>query len=633
VQELGCEPHPLPIDTSILQVYDEAEGKLLILGEPGSGKTTLLLHLTRTLLNHAEADEHLPVPVVFNLSSWAKLRQPLAQWLVEELKSNKYQVPQQIAQQWIETNQILPLLDGLDEVAAEARMACIEAITAYYSYHSSTPLVVCCRSEEYRVLSLRLPLQRAVHILPLTEKQIDEYLSNTQDQLEGLRQALGEDPELSKLARQPLMLNIFTLAYQGVAATELPMKSTYEQTLRTVFGKYMVKRMLLRRGQLHPWKQERFLHWLYFLAKQLHHQQQTIFSAEDLQPDWLSGIPRRLYWSSVRLFTGLAAGLVGGLVFGLVAWLVAWLVFGSVFGLVFGLIFGLIFGLTTGLGFGLFAGLSARGVFGLVFGLLLGPVFGLPACLLAELAAKRIVRLAIWRGDRIQPTEEIGWSWKKGLLGLLIGLTTVTPLTGVLIGKLFLPLSEEPLPFLLITWLFAVLLTSVLIGLTAGLSPNQLTERTHFSPNEGIRRSGKKGLFFGLLAMPVIGLLFGLFAGLLLGLLIGLSSGLPFGLSFGLPFGLLMGLYSGLYYGLPIGLVFGLNAFIQHFVLRFWLWRTDRLPWNLVPFLDEAAERLFLRKLGGSYIFVHRLLLDYLATHDEPLSAENTSPENKMGKE
>jgi hypothetical protein len=32
-----------------------------------------------------------------------------------------------------------------------------------------------------------------------------------------------------------------------------------------------------------------------------------------------------------------------------------------------------------------------------------------------------------------------------------------------------------------------------------------------------------------------------------------------------------------------------------------------------VDFLDEAAERLFLRKVGGGYSFVHRRLQDYFA--------------------
>lgn len=32
-----------------------------------------------------------------------------------------------------------------------------------------------------------------------------------------------------------------------------------------------------------------------------------------------------------------------------------------------------------------------------------------------------------------------------------------------------------------------------------------------------------------------------------------------------------------------------------------------------IDFLDYAVECLFLRRIGGDYIFVHRLLLDYFA--------------------
>src|SRR6266487_1142515 len=107
--------HPLSFSTSIVQIYDNAGGELLILGEPGSGKTTLLLELTRELLIRATKDETHPIPVVFNLSSWAVKHQPLTNWLVEELNT-KYQVPRKLGQVWVEANQIMPLLDGLDEV-------------------------------------------------------------------------------------------------------------------------------------------------------------------------------------------------------------------------------------------------------------------------------------------------------------------------------------------------------------------------------------------------------------------------------------------------------------------------------------------------------------------------------------
>ena len=62
----------LPPDQKIVDVFDEVKGALLILGEPGSGKTTTLLELARDLIARAEKDSTLPVPVVFNLSSWVE---------------------------------------------------------------------------------------------------------------------------------------------------------------------------------------------------------------------------------------------------------------------------------------------------------------------------------------------------------------------------------------------------------------------------------------------------------------------------------------------------------------------------------------------------------------------------------
>src|SRR5437660_5363862 len=85
VQELRPVPRPLPAEVSIDQLYNHADGELLILGEPGAGKTTLLLELARTLLERAEEDERTSMPVIFHLSSWEDERQPLRVWLVEEL--------------------------------------------------------------------------------------------------------------------------------------------------------------------------------------------------------------------------------------------------------------------------------------------------------------------------------------------------------------------------------------------------------------------------------------------------------------------------------------------------------------------------------------------------------------------
>jgi predicted NACHT family NTPase len=138
---------PISPETTITQVFDQAGGELLILGEPGAGKTTLLLELARDLLKRAKDDEEGPIPVVLMLASWATEKLPLEQWIVKELRM-KYDVRSQIGEEWMRAKQLLLLLDGLDEVAPSALPACINAINEYYhQVHRS--LVVCGRTREF----------------------------------------------------------------------------------------------------------------------------------------------------------------------------------------------------------------------------------------------------------------------------------------------------------------------------------------------------------------------------------------------------------------------------------------------------------------------------------------------------
>ncbi len=65
--------------------------------------------------------------------------------------------------------------------------------------------------------------------------------------------------------------------------------------------------------------------------------------------------------------------------------------------------------------------------------------------------------------------------------------------------------------------------------------------------------------------------------------------------------------------GLFIALERGGYFIIRHYIARVLLWHRKWGPWHYVRFLDAAAERIFLRKVGGGYIFVHRLLMEFLA--------------------
>jgi hypothetical protein len=48
-------------------------------------------------------------------------------------------------------------------------------------------------------------------------------------------------------------------------------------------------------------------------------------------------------------------------------------------------------------------------------------------------------------------------------------------------------------------------------------------------------------------------------------------------------------------------------------VLRLILWLKGYTPFKFIKFLDHCAKLILLRKVGGGYIFVHRMLLEYFA--------------------
>jgi hypothetical protein len=207
VQEAAKPPRKLPPRTKISTVFDAHAGGLLILGASGAGKTTLLLELARELLDRAEHDAAHPIPVVFNLPSWALHPLPIAEWLIDELNGS-YGVSRKVAREWVTSEEILPLLDGLDEVSAEQREACAKAINTFRSEHGLLPMAVCSRAGEYQTLTSRLRLPTAVVVQPLTRDEVGEYLDRGGERLSGIRAAITRGETLWELLDTPLMLSI-----------------------------------------------------------------------------------------------------------------------------------------------------------------------------------------------------------------------------------------------------------------------------------------------------------------------------------------------------------------------------------------------------------------------------------------
>jgi hypothetical protein len=162
---------PMPEGADLLELFErpEVNQRLLILGEPGAGKTTLLRALAARLLERAEQNTTAPMPILLNLASWQAPQQPMESmedWLVRQLKS-QYSVNRPLAQNWLRNRQLLPLLDGLDELP-EARFGpVIEGINQGLADMALPGLVVCSRVFEYdQFHSTPLRLNAAIRLAP-----------------------------------------------------------------------------------------------------------------------------------------------------------------------------------------------------------------------------------------------------------------------------------------------------------------------------------------------------------------------------------------------------------------------------------------------------------------------------------
>src|SRR5215471_3943286 len=650
IQESEQASTPLPAGTRITEIYDEAGGELLILGEPGAGKTTLLLELCCELLSRAEQEPAHPIPVIFNLASWVlRKRQSLALWLLEELET-KYYVPRSIGSDWISTNQILPLLDGLDEVDASSRLACIQAINAYHQTHSLVPLVVCCRLNDYRSQANRLELSRAVTIAPLTTGQITASLAQIGEPFASLRSAFDHDPVLQELATTPLMLTILILAYQDSPLEEIKGGGSAERRTTQIFATY-TQQMLRRRK-----------------AETRYAPEQTLFWLEQMQPGWLMKKWQR------RLYYGLITGPICGLFVGLAA-------LGTVLSFPFivlttALISGLLFGWASepetetkstktithlrirqslahslengvwiGVAAGLFVGISSFlylfiGDFSdwslgsRIAGALAG---GLPNGMCMGVCVGLTVRLE----RKIEPVEASSWSWTELRRGIsrwvFIGIGL---LVEVMVVFLFLLTRHDVSLANFLSFAFSSVFQLVLVvllvsGVTRGLSMRVPDVHQAVTPNQGTWRSARYGVVMALITAGIAAVLTGasdFLAYYWVPLHLG-SSIKPLGIDrdavsvmshllgvspttlqeFWILHALFRGLTDAAIPALAVGLACGGAAFVQHFVLRCLLWCAGCIPFNYARFLDYAAERILLRKVGGGYMFVHRLLLEYFA--------------------
>ena len=211
------------------------------------------------------------------------------------------------------------------------------------------------------------------------------------------------------------------------------------------------------------------------------------------------------------------------------------------------------------------------------------------------------------------------WVWSKACRNWITNLQQgwcFGALGGLLISFAIIFLSGKyefsDLPLIVLIGLLEGLIFGTQLGVLMGtlinilggaLVENEITTRA--LPNEGILLSLRNALIYGF---------YGLFVGLFIGLILFYYIA---GTDINRPYSkialLLLILVTGLIFGMIFCLQKGGIACLQHFTLRFLLWCNGFAPLRYTRFFDYAVERIFLRKVGGGYIFVHQMLLEYFA--------------------
>ena len=511
----------LVTNISLLRLFDESGGFLLILGEPGSGKTITLVQLAGLLLDRADSDPAAPVPVVMPLASWAVDRKPLNEWLGAELLHHYGLSAKTTPALLAEGKRLILLLDGLDEVRKNVRAKCLAAIERFKADFAAD-VAICCRVAEYRELPEKFPHGDAIRIRPLTAGQIDAYFAAFGGRLDALRQSLREHAELRELAATPLMLNILATIYGSEErVAKVPASASLDAWRDAIFTRY-VRLMFQRKERKTPdgsrvpeeaaFTKAHAVHWLQQIAKRMVKDDVTTLYLERMQPGWVT----------VRWKYALVFGLMGGLMFAVIAVLA------------FGLSSALISGLVGGLMFGI---------------------------------------LGLVRSGKIPLVESLGIRFDRRKLCIGLAASLAFGLWG---GLMFGPILG--------------MVDGLIVGLIAGL----VEFRSHpqpSRPNQGIRNSMNTAV-----SLATSLYLLGTGAGLLSG----------YRGSFGF-FLFLLG-----------WVMLGGLAVMQHHAIRLALAWEGALPFpfrdrRLIGFLDAVRDRILLTRVGGGWVFIHRLLLEFLA--------------------
>ena len=229
--------------TSFAEAFEHHDHRLVLLGPPGAGKSTTLFAFARSAITERLADPRDLLPVFAPIRTWDG-QTDLVTWL-----AGVTELAQEALLQELDGGRVLLLLDGLDELRGSGLSTSDNPLRASFMRElqkfGGTATVVTSRAAEWDELIQAAPadLQAppTVRLVPVDDDRVNAFLGDDPD----LRMALADDDALRELARNPLVLTLFALAYrdQGDAARELRNFASSPVEMRAqVFSRYIARR-------------------------------------------------------------------------------------------------------------------------------------------------------------------------------------------------------------------------------------------------------------------------------------------------------------------------------------------------------------------------------------------------------
>ncbi|MEM9447834.1 MAG: HEAT repeat domain-containing protein [Cyanobacteria bacterium P01_E01_bin.6] len=234
------------------QLLEQPQKRSVLLGNPGSGKTTFMNYLAFKVARGEVEDLGLDpnidwIPLLIRIREWEKGSQSTVleyatqfckRYSVDDLHSGFFEY-------WLDRGQVIILLDGLDEVADEAKRQDIaQRIESFLERYQSNPAVITSRPSGYQ-WHFRTDVFPHYELQPFDDQKITSFITKWYDSRahdsvdanegkQSLQKAIDETDRIKQLARNPLLLTIVALIHRYEAYLPKQRHELYERAVKTL---------------------------------------------------------------------------------------------------------------------------------------------------------------------------------------------------------------------------------------------------------------------------------------------------------------------------------------------------------------------------------------------------------------